>query len=405
VTGGRGGRRSWAWLFARRSDPANLNANGFPIPTPEARQAAIRLGKAFFWDMQVGSDGLQACATCHFHAGADNRTKNQVSAGLNGGDTTFQVTGPNGTLVSGMYPFHTYANPEDRFSPVLSDANDVVSCQGVHNTDFVALATGGVSDVGTVVPDPVFSVNGVNVRRVEPRNAPSVINAVFNFANIWDGRANNVFNGANPFGDADPDAGVWVNVNGTLQKQRVHIPMGSLASQAVGPPTSPFEMSFRGRAFSDIGQKLLANTGRKVIKLMPLANQDLHPLDSVLGPLSYSMVLNTSKPLLKPGLNTTYGAMIQAAFQVQYWNSTLPVSLGTDQFTQMEANFSLFFGLAVQLYEATLVSDDSPFDRFQAGDDAAMSPSAQAGLNIFLTQVEQGVAGGSCINSQGPAPF
>ncbi|MFL5247337.1 MAG: cytochrome c peroxidase, partial [Myxococcales bacterium] len=35
------------------------------------RAAAIALGKALFWDQQVGSDGVQACATCHFHAGAD----------------------------------------------------------------------------------------------------------------------------------------------------------------------------------------------------------------------------------------------------------------------------------------------------------------------------------------------
>ena len=31
--------------------------------------AAIALGKAFFWDQQIGSD-LQSCASCHFNAGA-----------------------------------------------------------------------------------------------------------------------------------------------------------------------------------------------------------------------------------------------------------------------------------------------------------------------------------------------
>jgi len=40
----------------------------------------------------------------------------------------------------------------------------------------------------------------------------------------------------------------------------------------------------------------------------------------------------------------------------------LPLQL--DQYTQMEANFAFFFGLAVQSYESTLVSDDSPFDRY-----------------------------------------
>ena len=43
---------------------------------------ARALGKALFWDMQVGSDGVQACASCHFRAGADPRSKNQVSPGL-----------------------------------------------------------------------------------------------------------------------------------------------------------------------------------------------------------------------------------------------------------------------------------------------------------------------------------
>ncbi len=39
--------------------------------------AAQQLGKALFWDIQVGSSGV-ACASCHFHGGADIRTKNQV---------------------------------------------------------------------------------------------------------------------------------------------------------------------------------------------------------------------------------------------------------------------------------------------------------------------------------------
>ena len=48
------------------------------------RDAAVQLGKAFFWDMQAGSDGIQACATCHYHAGADVRFKNTMSPGLLG---------------------------------------------------------------------------------------------------------------------------------------------------------------------------------------------------------------------------------------------------------------------------------------------------------------------------------
>lgn len=45
--------------------------------------ALIALGKTFLWDMQAGSDGRTACATCHFHAGADHRRHNQIADRLN----------------------------------------------------------------------------------------------------------------------------------------------------------------------------------------------------------------------------------------------------------------------------------------------------------------------------------
>ena len=36
-------------------------------------------------------------------------------------------------------------------------------------------------------------------------------------------------------------------------------------------------------------------------------------------------------------------------------------------YTQMEANFSLFWGIAVMLYEAELVSEQSGFDKWMEG--------------------------------------
>ncbi|MHC4833802.1 MAG: cytochrome c peroxidase, partial [Planctomycetota bacterium] len=45
---------------------------------------AVALGKALFWDVQVGSDGQTACATCHGLAGVDPRTVNTVHPGFNG---------------------------------------------------------------------------------------------------------------------------------------------------------------------------------------------------------------------------------------------------------------------------------------------------------------------------------
>ena len=64
----------------------------------------------------------------------------------------------------------------------------------------------------------------------------------------------------------------------------------------------------------------------------------------------------------------------------------------------MEANFSLFFGLAVQLYEATLVSDDSPVDRFLDGDDNALSQAELVGFHIADDE-------GRCLNCHGQGEF
>lgn len=62
---------------------------GKPIPSPSQldqfiadHQATIQLGKALFWDVQAGSDGRTACATCHYHAGADSRGVNTLAPPL-----------------------------------------------------------------------------------------------------------------------------------------------------------------------------------------------------------------------------------------------------------------------------------------------------------------------------------
>src|SRR5712691_11553898 len=445
--------------------------------------ALIRLGKALFWDMQVGSDGVQACATCHFNAGADSRSKNQVSPGLNDtnfhspipgipGDNAFgdaavpftandpntpnppgpselppanlNVPGfpqfkPNYQLTAQDFPLNDWFRPTERtprgrdtrfldeFANVRRDTNDVISSQGVRHTLFTSVTPGNAVDAGTAAPD-IFNVTNPGhldtasrVRRAEARNAPTVINAVFNFDNFWDGRASFIFNGVNPFGFRDRHSTVKQNVGGTLRDVFVRITNSSLASQAVGPPGSNCEMSWENRTFPDIGKKM--------VSLKPLAKQRVHPQDSVLGALSLAQLDAAGKEVGTPGLTiATYADMIRAAFQDQWWNAgetTVPVAatvakmqpstnnprtiifslgrgesrrgpaaaaaLAADQYTQMQWNFSLFFGLAVQAYEATLVSDDPAFDRFQGapskgiqGDPNALTPSERNGLSIFM---------------------
>src|SRR5262249_16843898 len=154
------------------------------------------------------------------------------------------------------YPFHKLLDPDNRNSTVLFDTDDVTSSQGVFRGDFNAASVQSTGEFCAPALSPVFTVGGINVRQVEPRNTPTVINAIFNFRNFWDGRANNVFNGRNPFGRRDPTAGIdplnsvmVADLLGNLTPMRVVIPDASLASQAVGPPGSDLEMSCRGRVF------------------------------------------------------------------------------------------------------------------------------------------------------------
>ncbi|HET9555385.1 MAG TPA: post-COAP-1 domain-containing protein [Anaeromyxobacteraceae bacterium] len=370
------------------ADPPRQLAPLATVPIPEPpdlpayvrdRAAAVRLGKALFWDMQVGSD-VQSCATCHFHAGADHRIKNQLSPGLLAGDTTFQVGGPNHELARQDFPFHRLADPTRRDSAVLFDANDVAGSQGVFLSSFRDVGVSGGPDLCDRLADAVFQVGGVNTRRVEPRNAPTAVNAVFNFRNFWDGRAAEAFNGVDPFGPSNPDARVWKLQGGVVGPVQVSIHASSLASQAVGPPLSPFEMSCGGRTFAHIGRKLLGAS------TVPLARQAVAPTDGVLGPVARSGT----------GLTVSYRAMVEQAFQPEWWSGTQPVTVAGQAFTQEEANFSLFFGLAVQLYEATLVADQSPADRFLAGDATALDAQQQRGLSLFTGE-------GRCVACHGGA--
>lgn len=369
--------------------PGDLRGVAVPGPDPanlhlyvKDKQAAIALGKALFWDMQVGSDGMTACASCHFRAGADPRSKNQLSPGLKhapNADLTFKRGGPNYQLTGEEFPLTRLAIAGQRGAlDQATDSNDVVSSQGVPYLD--------------QGPDPLgFQVGRLKTRRVEPRNTPSVINAVFNHRQFWDGRAENVFNGVNHLGDRDPDARVLASVGGRLVEERVALTNASLASQALGPILSELEMAAPGRTVQDLARELrrgkkIRRLGKHVHGSRPLQRQLVDPSDSVLGPLSRY----PEKGLLVK----SYDEMVRAAFQESYWQSAQLIRVAddgtvsivdrpdkdrtTEEYRLLEYNFGLFFGLAVQLYESTLVSDETPWDRFRrehpAPNDQALNP-------------------------------
>ena len=148
--------------------------------------------------------------------------------------------------------------------------------------------------------------------------------------------------------------------DGQIVREQIRIDNSSLASQAVGPPMNAVEMSYEGRTWPKLGKRMLA--------LRPLALQRVDPSDSVLGLYA--------NPELRGLMDSyTYFSLVQAAFRPEYWD--MP---------DVADNFPLFFGLAVQAYEATLVSDDSPFDRFSEGDGSALTAEQQLGLRLFRTR-------------------
>lgn len=388
-----------------------LDANGDPIPgpdgkmqkqsleaagilNPDGRQWAIALGKALFWDQQAGSDG-QACASCHFVAGADTRLTNPLSPGIKditkgpNGDTAFgserSDTGavapgmmPSGakadsnyTLQSSDFPLHQLVNKFDRNSAIITTTNDRVSSQGAFSGSFKSAMPLGLPDKCSKADPTVFHAGKFAARQVEPRNTPTTVNAAFFLRNFLDTRANSMFNGVGVFGMrdilGDPNMRLIVlDGNNKPQLGWLDVEDATLASQAVGPPLSELEMSCLGRSFADVGRRLLFT--------VPLLPQKVAKDDSVLG--GYASASGQGL-----ALKNVYAALIMKAFDKKYWAAPGRYKIANGQLTksgtgyaQIEQNFSMFWGIAIMLYEQSLVSDQSEMDTLLASQRIAPPP-------------------------------
>ena len=277
--------------------------------TPEQAVLGRTLGKALYWDVQIGSgNGAQmSCASCHYQAGADSHPL-RIAAG------TFEV--PDQQAFDG--------------SPRI-----IRGSLGVKAADFIAIA---LDEDGVPLAEEAFSLTGD--WHITDKNAPAAVDSD-SIHNFWDGRANNTFNGLDISGQSVP-----LPTNGGFTR-RVRVDKASQASQAVGPCLSPVEMSALGRTFPELGYKMLRCT-----------------------PLKHSSgdVCNTLKSLGYDGPGG-YKKLLVAAFKggpleefIGDMASTNEVRLTkdgnvyTDFASVSEANFSLFFGIAVAHYEQSLVT-------------------------------------------------
>ncbi len=340
--------------------------------------AAVVLGKAFFWDMQAGSDGIVACASCHHHGFSDHRLNGQLHPGANGRiDTTLDQY----LLTPESFPF-----PKDN--------DDAVGSQGVIRAEFRDIVLGQAEELFTTIADPLFTNGWKNLRQVTKVHAPTVISAALNHRNFWDGRAQQIFNGVTPFGPHDPAAHsqLWHSNEASQKVETIDIALepASAASQAVGPAIDPVEMSYHGRTWPKLAKKLL--------NLRPLGKQLVHNEDSVLASLS-------SYP--EKGLSRSYSDLIEQAFCREWWDSPQQFVFAKEQriipadplltssleprevFSLMEVNFSLLWGLAIQAYESTLLADASPFDHFRQGkSDSSFDATVQQGFALFTGKAQ-----------------
>lgn len=220
-------------------------------------------------------------------------------------------------------------------------SNNRVACGTCHKTEF-----GGGDDrraphpsddgiLGT--PDDTFGSPGVpNSRQdntyapstlfglgeqVTDRASPSFLTGSYFPLLFWDGRASGSF--------VDPETGTTSLANGA-----------ALESQAVGPVLSDVEMAHDLRTWSEVKTKL------RDAKPMALATN---------LPADVSAALAT---------NPTYPQLFTAAFG----DATITAER---------------IAMALATYERSLVPDQTPFDQFQRGNNAALTAAQQRGLNAF----------------------
>jgi len=158
-------------------------------------------------------------------------------------------------------------------------------------------------------------------RQVTPRVSPSNFGGLWAGTLFWDGRAGSEF--------LDPQSG-----------ERLIAAGGALENQAIVALSSEAEMAKAGRTWEELAAALAASR--------PLA------LASGLPP-------DVAEALAG---DTGYPALFQAAF-------------GDPAITAARIAFAL------ASYQRTLVADSTPWDRYEAGDESALTPSELAGWEAF----------------------
>ncbi|MCA9632635.1 MAG: hypothetical protein KC766_33510 [Myxococcales bacterium] len=305
----------------------------------------------------AGSGGSATAGTGGSSAGAGG---SGGSGGATGG-TAGQTTGGSGGSQYMAYPEVPYP-PENQptedkellgkilFWEEQVSSDDTMACGTCHRA-----AAGGsdprASQAGAIHPGPDGTIGTADDRRgaqgikrctdsggvitykndpvfgatrqVTGRKPPTYLDAMFNRDNFWDGRARSQF--------IDPDTGAVAIAAG-----------GALESQSVGPPLADAEMACENRAWPSIHAKLTT--------AQPLA-------------LAHDIPADMKQFIAK---YPTYPQMFEAVY-------------GTQEINTKRIAF------AIATHERRLTSNQTPWDRWNAGDATAMTEAQIRGFTLFMT--------------------
>jgi cytochrome c peroxidase len=195
--------------------------------------------------------------------------------------------------------------------------------------------------LGIVACDADGMRTGARVQ-VTQRKPPSAFDAMFSGELFWDGRATKDFR--------DPDTQA-VLITGVLDTQSGRIVGGALESQAVGPPLSVVEMSCAQPNWPRLYEKLR--------RVTPLARATQVPAEM----LDFIEAHYASYPEM---FAAVFGSALKGA---------------ADPYEVISASRIAF---AIATYERRLTSNQTPWDRWNAGEVDALTPEQIRGFELFM---------------------
>lgn len=215
----------------------------------------------------------------------------------------------------------------------------------------------GVPHCAVLVDGGAPTVTDTTVQ-VTQRKPPTYLDAMFALGVFWDGRAGycaatNIVNGC----FTDPDTGL-VLIQGQIDPVTNRKVGGALEAQSVGPPVNSVEMACAGQTWPKIHAKLK--------DAVPLANAHARPQDMVDFIVSH---------------NNSYPQM----FADVYGTTNKVNSADSDDVINTRR-----IAFAIATHERRLTSDQTPWDKWNAGDDGALTTRQVQGFSLFMGKARCG---------------